>query len=255
MIKHLFVLMAMLPALSGAERLVHPVRADLGGRTFLGQSMPETDYTNCVAWYDAAAGDYNAGTTNYFLPDLSTNHNAANPPWNAISSQPTRVYTNGAWAFKFDGVDDKVFGPSVDVAMLNNTLDLSATFVWTGGDGGNSYGVKLIAGYGRDPWAGASSGCFICIYNTSLQGYVYTDSGTTSIAYGTISPGTLYAAQVTYDGMTMTFVVNGVVAGSTVISSPLKNSNSPEIRLGANSSGSYRFDGYLYRVILGQKND
>ena len=90
-----------------AATLVHPQRDDLAGRSFLEVGIPLETYTNGLVFYmDAAAGDYNAGETNYFIPDLSTNHSDATQT--GTGYQPTRVFTNGAWAYDFDGVDDYV---------------------------------------------------------------------------------------------------------------------------------------------------
>ncbi len=82
-----------------AETLVHPQRDDLAGRTFLEVGIPESTYTNGLVFYmDAAAGVYNAGATNFFIPDLSTNRNDATQP--VINSQPI--------SNRFDGVDDRL---------------------------------------------------------------------------------------------------------------------------------------------------
>jgi len=94
------------PLSSGAETLVHPQRDDLDGRSFLEVGIPESTYTNGLVFYmDANAGDYNAGATDYFIPDLSTNANDATQT--GTGYQPDCVYTNGAWAYSASGSSAK----------------------------------------------------------------------------------------------------------------------------------------------------
>ena len=106
------------PLISASEEYVQACRADLNLETE-SASMPLADFTNCVFWMDANAGDFNTAATNYFIPDLSTNRNDATQP--NISSQPARVFTNKVWTFKYDGANDHV-------SIQPNALDLDAPF-------------------------------------------------------------------------------------------------------------------------------
>lgn len=88
---------------ASAETYILPARADLGF-AMPTVSIPLGEYTNCVAYYTAAAPVFDEGTADYLIPDLSPAHNDATQP--GTGYQPTRVYTDGEWAFNFDGVDD-----------------------------------------------------------------------------------------------------------------------------------------------------
>lgn len=86
-----------------AETYILPARADLGF-AMPTVSMPLGEYTNCVAFYTAAAPVFGEGTADYIIPDLSPARNDATQP--GTGYQPTRIYTDGEWALSFDGVDD-----------------------------------------------------------------------------------------------------------------------------------------------------
>lgn len=121
----LLIALAALPTLGSAEPSIIPTAHGIVG---FGLSMPESEWTNCVAWYSAEFPTLGEGTTEYTIPDLSPAGNDATQT--GVGYQPERIYTNGAWAWKFDGVDDYVtsasplgytnrFRADIDVALLS----------------------------------------------------------------------------------------------------------------------------------------
>lgn len=98
------LIILLLPLSCWSAEYVQACRADLNIEVE-SAALPLSTYTNGLKfWMDARSGLFNAGATNYFIAGFSTNKN--NATQTVINSQPTLVYTNGAWGYFFDGTDN-----------------------------------------------------------------------------------------------------------------------------------------------------
>lgn len=249
MIKHI-VLLAMLSMCAHAESYIIPARADLGFAA-ASLSMPASNWNKCAAWFSAAVPVAAPNTADFRIPNLGPA--MADGIITTVTRQPCRVNVNGEWALYFDGVDDCFrMEESISAADLNGTVDYSVTFMWTGGDGGNSYGVKIITTTGKDPWAGTASGTGFYLYGNSLGCSIRTEAGAKSQAIGTILPNVKYTARMSYDGTVMRLFLDNVEKEPVTISSPLVLQDAYNyLIVGIDGSAkNYIFDGYIFDVKI-----
>jgi len=127
--KNLIILFVLIfPMLGKSVDYVTGCRADINLEVD-SAAIPLSTYTNGLAfWMDAAAGVYNAGATNFFIPDLSTNRNDATQT--VANSQPTIIYSNGVWVCRTDGYDDHIDIPSITINS-DTYFSIRARFVTT----------------------------------------------------------------------------------------------------------------------------
>jgi len=127
------VCLLLLPMLGSAEEYVVATRLD-ESLVVPTATMLTSDWTNSVLWLTADSPVLNESTTTATWLDFSPEHNDATQT--DTDKQPDRVYTNGAWAWDFDGVDDSI---SLDTdefyvdSTKTNSRTLDMTFVIEGG--------------------------------------------------------------------------------------------------------------------------
>jgi hypothetical protein len=115
-------LAALFPTLGNSQTTyVEATRRD-NGLHVAQATMPESLWTNTLFWLTADSPVVNADATNATWLCYAKNciGDATQP---VLTNQPTKVYTNGAWASSFDGVSDLLLAPSY--------AGLSGTNSWT----------------------------------------------------------------------------------------------------------------------------
>jgi len=216
-----FAILFVAALTSMAETYIVP---SANGVVGVGLSMPKSEWTNCVFWMDASFPVSGEGTTNYAIPDLSPARNDAAQP--ATNSQPARVYTNGAWAYQFDGVNDLAgLFRGLDVDPTNHTCIIKFRVL-------GNFGVRQFAiNYGP-----SSSHRFVV--GTQNGGYYYAthyDGVFTSALSGWNA--------VNADWVTMALVMTGTDLVAYLNSEPMSASTSScacgyGLTLGAYSNGN-----------------
>jgi len=197
-----------------AETLVHPQRDDLDGRSFLEVGIPLADYTNGLVFYmDAAAGDYNAGATDYSIPDLSISR--VNFSQSGTGYQPALVEYKGRAAYKGDGVDDSVFG--YDGNLGGDLVRMSVWFAAT-----NAHDGTLISrGWVNASYSHPENAGIILRSSGKIEGVVGYASGGFRKCYpaGTYADGEWHHVEMWTDGTNTYCTVDGTdtdnIAGYT----------------------------------------
>lgn len=188
-----------------AATLVHPQRDDLAGRSFLEIGIPLETYTNGLVFYmDAAAGDYNAGAADYFIPDLSTNRHDAIQT--GTGYQPARVYTNGAWAYQFDGTDDKVITASPIIPATNDFfIEVIAV--------PNAASTGLDALFSQYISQPAEGRCFVFQEGNAVRVFIGSAGGHVDISGGTLSTTSDSVIALSRSSNVFELALNGVSLG------------------------------------------
>lgn len=199
-----FLTTVLCPLIARSETYVLPARADLGF-AMPTVSLPLAEYTNCVAYYTAAAPVFGEGTADYLIPDLSPARNDATQP--GTGYQPTRIYTDGEWALSFDGVDDTVVfagvsGPTWDVEIqLSVPADPPSGIAWSL--------------FSRTDGSNLSSSDFVLDYYRTVRAFFYYAGGYNMLAADAGDTTTIrYACYQTYQRLWL----DGSLAASKSVS-------------------------------------
>ena len=206
------VCLLLLPMLGSAEEYVVATRLD-ESLVVPTATMLTSDWTNSVLWLTADSPVVDEGTTNATWLDFSPEHNDATQT--DTDKQPDRVYTNGAWAWEFDGVDDSLsLGDLADFDLSPNR-DLTLVFK----------GVRIDAFTANralyDKRGDGTKGVFLVVAGGELASKLYYNSGSDGVDArgGSLSTGTVYdlAIVVDRDG-DLSILVDGALVASGDIS-------------------------------------
>jgi hypothetical protein len=233
----LFLLPAMAWGQAGiltAPYVVPDRRADYGPDAFLLQpKMAQAVYKDSVLWLTAESPVLNEGTTGaqWICYAKTCSGNAVQTD---TGRQPARVFTNGAWAWLFDGVDDRINLPAVTIGTNDflATVDIVVPFGETSIDYGEIFACMFYATanprarFAISKGVGASTNNVRWAFSTAGGG-AYLAVGN----YGTLTSGTHTLGVWRIKGQCGSYL-NGVYSGTTANTIDYGTIPDGELRIG-----------------------
>jgi len=200
-------------------------------------TMPISYWTNSTLWFSGASPVLNAGATNAQWVCFAKTCSTMNQP--VVNSQPTRVFTNGVIAARFDGVDDFIAceRPAEFVHQTGRFRVMARVYI---------NDVTEVRRVMNNTFGGASNYGFVIDNATSTLRFILAD-GSTNLSVNITRPSTngwntYYAVG---NGTNVVLTVNGSSTTGTYARA-LSNTNQSDrllgigkIGFGSDTSGSF----------------